>query len=249
MQLHHRIRRCIPAPQTPTDCLFVLTVPSSMQTLLLVVFSALAVAQAPLRAPVPAPERAPARAPARVPTSAPTRAPARAPEPGPRPSVLTTTNGSATGNDASGFIRVQGTSFVDEQCKDFLPTGWNTYVMVVTSAAWEEAHTVSTFSMYSFFVLHYLFVQVAGSAHPPSHCRHQWRCQGRRPGREHLLAGCQQQLQHHALLPDRAQGNTALPAGSRWELLSKVASFTHTVYAWHVVAALQGGCNLAHATL
>lgn len=27
-----------------------------------------------------------------------------------------------------GFIRVQGRTFVDDECKEFLPNGWNTYV-------------------------------------------------------------------------------------------------------------------------
>ncbi len=31
----------------------------------------------------------------------------------------------------SGFIRVQGRAFVDDNCKEFLPNGWNTYEMVL----------------------------------------------------------------------------------------------------------------------
>lgn len=102
---------------TPTDRRTTLTMTSSMQTLLLVVFSALAFAQTPSRAPAPAP------VPARTPVPAPARTPASAPARAPASSVI-----SASTNGASGFIRVQGLGFVDEQCRDFLPTGWNTYV-------------------------------------------------------------------------------------------------------------------------
>lgn len=56
---------------------------------------------APVRAPAPAPARAPAAAPAGV---------------------------AASSSAPVGFIRAQGTRFVDEQCREFLPTGWNAYV-------------------------------------------------------------------------------------------------------------------------
>lgn len=126
-----------------------------MQALLLLVFSALAVAQGPLRAPAPAPT-------GRAPVPAPARGPVRAPAPAPKPSVITAGPIVATGNDASGFIRVQGTSFVDEQCKDFLPTGWNTYVhaallVLILQLALSASPLPCS--------------QVAESAHPSSNCR------------------------------------------------------------------------------
>ncbi len=59
---------------------------------------------------------------AQAPSGAPRLAPARAPAPG--PSV------AAFSGEPVGFIRVQGTRFVDEQCREFLPTGWNSYVVL-----------------------------------------------------------------------------------------------------------------------